>query len=226
MNHKAETSVLNTIIGAVVGIAVAVITIAIFVSLFKVGNPERDSLHNLALKIKEVSGQTPGATGLAIHFQGEESFFYPITAETRNKEILYYNQLIAKDNLFSSSTLLSKGPATFLLEPTAQSPDCLTQDCLCLCREVEPGLIYRCLPRKLVCEPLPEISLSPGTGVMFKRTKETPAQQQIKIIKCRGNEAYCQNSRSGDISIIFNWLDQKGVYDPLKQSTPHKIGGS
>ncbi len=206
---------MNTIIGALIGIGVAVITIAVIFSLIKTGNPGQDSLIKLTQKAQEIHKQGPGANGQAIHFQDKDSYYYPITKETRNKIIANYNRLIA-DIIVTPETSRLPGEIVYVLAHTTKFPDCETQDCLCLCQEFDDEVVKRCRPGKLICEQLPEISLSPGTEVMFKKTDETPAMQQVQFINCRDRETYCKNSQNGDISIIFNWLDRQGIYNAIK----------
>ena len=243
MNSKAETSVLDTIIGAVIGIAVAVATISMVFFVINVGNPGQDSLQELARKVREVNANEPGANGLAVFFQEEESFYYPITKETRNQPFVRRGS-----NLFSNDL-------DFILSYTTVNPDCETKNCLCLCDEFEQEVTKHCKQGKLYCEQLSDVSFSPGTNHLITRVEEggigvfdlalisagitafplvgpvlsagvvdyvledptpAPAQQRVQIINCRGGEKYCKNSKSGDISIIFDWLDQQGVYDSIK----------
>ncbi len=220
MNKKADTSVLETIIGALIGIGVAVITISTIFFLVKPGNPEVDSLRELATKVREINSQTPGTKGLVVFFQDEASFFYPITEKSRNLHV-------------QRSALVGKN-LDFILSHTKHNPDCETNNCLCLCQEFDQEVTKRCKQGKLFCEVIPEVSLSPGTSQIVSRgnavmidfagvlswitgTEELPpAQQRVQVINCRKGDVYCKNSKGGDISIIFDWLDQQGVYDTIK----------
>jgi hypothetical protein len=242
MNKIGETAVLNTIIGAVIGLGVAAITISTIFWLVNVGNPEADSLKALANKVNEVNKEDPGSKGVVIYFQDEGSFFYPINEKTRNNHIKNESS-----NFFANER-------DFLLTHTKRVPDCENNNCICLCQEFDQEVTKRCKTGKLFCENLAGVSFSPGSTRLFTRLKEGgissfelgaialssqipgvggfvapaltsyvledkdpfPASQRVQVIKCRGGEEYCKNSKEGDISIIFDELDKRGAYDSIK----------
>jgi hypothetical protein len=216
MNKKGDTSILETINGLLIGLGVAAITIATFVFIFNAGTPEFDSVKDLAKKVREVNLQQPGAMGVVTYFQDEESLFYPINEKSRNFHVQH------------SQGLLS-GELDVILTHTKRKPDCENNNCICLCQEFDEDNTKRCETGSLYCEKLDGVTFSPGTGKFFSRKFPSilptifipddnlpPASQRVRVIKCRGGEEYCKNSKKGDISIIFDWLDQRGEYNSIK----------
>jgi predicted nucleic acid-binding Zn finger protein len=197
MNRKAETTVLEVIIGVVIAAVVFTITTITLLSLVKAGDAEEDSFFELVDHIKELSdSKLLGDTKVMVFAHKEESFLYPYTSNLKKHRIFdkELNQHV---------------------EINLPHTDKCKDNCFCLCQKFEGGT---CAQGELICEHLPNVKLSLKTQKVVSK-KEYPASAQrlrVRIIKCKSGQEYCKQSNDGDISVIFDLLDQNRLYDDIK----------
>ena len=199
MNKKAETTVLEVIIGIVIAGVVFTITTIMIVSIWNAGDAEEDSFLQLVEIVKELSDEkkVPGSSNVMVFAHKDESFLYPYT--TNLKTLRFKDEELEQ----------------WVEIPLPHTKECEETSCLCLCQKIEAG---NCVQGELFCEPLPNIKLSPGTEkVVSKKWYPNAAQRsRVRIKKCREGEEYCKESQEGDISIIFDMLDQNNLYRDIK----------
>jgi hypothetical protein len=198
MNKRAETTVLEVIIGIVIAGVVFTITTIMLTSLLSAGDSEQNSFNELIQTIKEINDdKNPGAKTIMVFNHKDESFLYPYTKNFKNFK-------------FQDQEL---GQEVNIILPYTE--ECKDGVCYCLCQKFEEG---KCVSGNLYCESLPKIKLSPGTEkLVLKKWYPGSAQSsRVRIIKCKDGETYCKNSEDGDISVIFDILDQNNLYNDIK----------
>ncbi len=188
MNKKAL--VVSAIIGLIIAIGLIFFALKIGSSIFRLSAQAEDGFVSLTNWVKEVKASSnPAEFRKEFFYLDKETYIYMINDVSRGMHI-------TQDPIFG-------GDVDFYL---STPPQCNENNCLCLCQKYEDETDRNCL--KVLCEPLPGVEFSPGTGIVLDRGIEGPRRQEVTIIKCVGGEKYCKNSKPGDISIIFSWPDQ------------------
>ncbi len=168
-------------------------------AFFRLSDQAKDNFADFVLEIEQVQESSVPVTRTTVFIQDKKTYLYQLTDDSREKHIVTPS-------------------VDFTLSHTLECED---QNCLCLCRKYKSNSDRTC--EELVCEPLPEITFSPGTGLLLDRGskdlmgwgEEGPRRQQVQIIKCGGNTPYCRGN-IGDISLIFDYADRNGAYDSIK----------
>jgi hypothetical protein len=200
MNKKAL--VLNAIIGLLIALGLIFFVLKVSSDIFRLSDQAKNGFIDLTEWVKEVQASpNPNEMKKEFFYLDKKTYVYPINNISRNMHI-------TKDPIFG-------GDVDFTLVAPAQ---CQEVNCLCLCREYKDETDRTC--QEVMCEPLPGIEFSPGTGIIldrgdkgigFFKGEEGPRRQEVTIIKCVAGQSYCKKSKDGDISIIFSWPDE--VYD-------------
>lgn len=199
MNKKGKL-VAEVIIGVILAAIVGYFVGSLASDFTRLSDQAKDSFYNLVDAIEKVNAEDPPAAESVIYIQDENTYLYPVTDLSRNFHVKG-KDLIGDDVDFTLS----------------HTKECETQNCLCLCREYDDETDRTC--QNLVCEPLPEVSFSPGTVQIIDRgtgDDKGPRRQRVRIIKCNASEHFCKQSKEGDISVIFDWVDNLGVYGQIK----------
>ncbi|MBU0470179.1 MAG: hypothetical protein KKA62_05645 [Nanoarchaeota archaeon] len=179
---------------------------------FRLSDQAKSNFDELYKNILEVQKSTVPTSRSFAFIQDMDTYVYFITDSTRGK------LQVAEGNRYELNI----------------PKDCQNISCICLCQEHEEvskemssGVsggsgsvgtsesVRKCKEDKLVCKTLPGIKISPDTEIVAHRTDENLRRQQVRIIKCAGQEAYCKSNK-GDISVIFDWWDDKGYYNAVK----------
>tara|TARA_Y100000310_G_scaffold344364_1_gene456775 strand:- start:14306 stop:14944 length:639 start_codon:yes stop_codon:yes gene_type:complete len=206
MNKKAQ--LLKWIVGIIIGIVLVSFALGFLGKFFGYANQAQQNFDELTSLIIEVNKQDPGKIGQMIYIQDKFAYIYPVNDQSRNFHI-------TKDPLHGEDVDFTLGVTN----------DCIDQNCYCLCKETITKKNRNCKPGKLTCEPMPDVKFSKGTGIVFDRghyilgvttafseDQTAPRRQQVKVIKCGNGAPYCKKSNEGDISVIFGFVDDKGVY--------------
>ncbi|MFH0701881.1 MAG: hypothetical protein V2A62_05610 [Candidatus Woesearchaeota archaeon] len=195
MNKNAQ--MLSAIFGLIIAAILISFAIKIGSDVFRLSGQAQSNFEQLAQTIRDVNNKTPGTLQKDFFYLDQKTYVYMINNVSRGMHV-------TKSPFFSTSV-------DFTL---STPPECADQNCLCLCRKYKGEKDRGCL--EIMCEPLPGVDFSNGTGVILDRGTEGPRRQEVTIYKCLGGESYCKKSKAGDVSIIFSWADSKGVYNPIK----------
>ena len=192
--HGIMVKFLTTILLAIIIFAPACYVSSKF---FTLSEQAKDNFNDFTKAINEANKKELGHEEIFMFIQDQNSYIYPITEKSRGVHI-------TNDPIFGEDV-------DFTLSYT---PECANQNCYCLCRSYEDQKDKTCY--SLVCVPMPEVKFSEGTGILIDRGDKGPRRQAVRIIKCESGQEYCKKSDPGDISIVFQWLEEFGVYDGVK----------
>jgi len=208
MNKKAL--VLNAIIGLLIALVLIFFVLKIGSDLFRLSDQAKNGFIDLTQWVKEVqSSSNPNEIRKEFFYLDKKTYVYLINNVSRNMHI-------TKHSLWGISlpfySVFGKDVDFTLVTPE----QCLNVNCLCLCRKYKDETDRTC--QEVICEPLPGVEFSPGTGMILDRGykgtgifegEEGPRRQEVTVIKCIAGQPYCKKSKDGDISIIFSWPDEK-----------------
>ncbi len=148
-------------------------------------------------KIKEVNNLPLGSKRTFVLIMDQQTYVYPLNDQSRDFHV-------TRDPVGGTEVDFTLG----------STPECLNQNCYCLCREYKDTTDRNCLD--LICAPLSTVTFSQGTGQVLDRGNTGPRRMKVEIIKCEAGKPYCKLSQDGEISIIFQWLEQYHIYDSIK----------
>jgi len=159
---------------------------------FRLSGQAKSNFEDLAVEIMNVQ-ENPvlGTTRPAVLIQDVDTYVYFVTDKTRRQQMIY-------------------GDETYVLNHPAK---CEEMNCICLCREYTEESLRSCI--KYVCKELPGVKISHDTEKIVYRDDDDSRRQTVRISKCVSNTPYCRGD-DGEISVIFNKLDDKGAYDAIK----------
>ena len=187
---------LKFLIGVIIAIILFVPACNFAANFLRTTEQAKTNFLELTGLIKEVNQAELGTVERMIFIQDQKTYIYPLNDKSRNFHV-------TKDPIFGNDV-------DFTLMPTN---DCISQNCYCLCREYYDEENRNCKPGKLFCDPMPSVNFSTGTGVIIDRGEVGPRRQVVRVIKCGNGAPFCGKSQEGDVSVIFDWVDELGVYE-------------
>ncbi len=201
MNKRASVLVLRMLVVTVLALIIFIPTCAKASSLFRLSAQAEENFLQFTKMINTVNDKEAGFKDNMVFIQDEGTYVYPLTDKSRGLTV-------------------SKNGVTV---PFTHSSKCETKTCYCICKEYEDEDNRKC--SNLQCELTPGVSYTATTGKLIDRGKKgifqsvLPRRQNVRVIKCKEGMEYCKGAKKGDISIIFEHLDNLGEYDAVKQKS-------